>query len=110
LDQEHQLLDQYVMVTVRVPVMFRTKEDEDIYNYIRQNLMLLLKADYFFPLALNILMTMPTFMVWTISNFLQVIEIQSYFNLHFSRNILTFQEATADFINLYNLIPNDLIY
>jgi len=70
LDQEHQLLDQYVMVTVRVPVMFRTKEDEDIYNYIRQNLMLLLKADYFFPLALNILMTMPTFMVWTISNFL----------------------------------------
>jgi len=90
--------------------MFRTKEDEDIYNYIRQNLMLLLKADYFFPLALNILMTMPTFMVWTISNFLQVIEIQSYFNLHFSRNILTFQEATADFINLYNLIPNDLIY
>ena len=110
MDQEHQLLDQYVMVTVRVPVMFRTKEDEDIYNYIRQNLMLLLKADYFFPLALNILMTMPTFMVWTISNFLQVIEIQSYFNLHFSRNILTFQEATADFINLYNLIPNDLIY
>ena len=98
------------MVTVRVPVMFRTKEDEDIYNYIRQNLMLLLKGDYFFPLALNILMTMPTFMVWTISNFLQVIEIQSYFNLHFSRNILTFQEATADFINLYNLIPNDLIY
>ena len=55
--------------------MFSTKQDEDIYNYIKSNLMLLLKMEYFFPLALNIFMTMPTFMVWTISNFLQVIEI-----------------------------------
>lgn len=90
--------------------MFPTKSEEDINNLIKSNLMLLLKGSYFFPLALNIFMTMPTFMVWTISNFLQVIEIQSYFNLHFSRNILTFQEATADFINLYSTIPNDLLY
>ena len=39
-----------------------------------------------------------------------MIEIQSYFNLHFSRNILQFQEATADFINLYGVIPNDYLY
>ena len=55
-------------------------------------------------------MTQPTFIVWTLSNFLQVIEIQSYFNLRYTRNILTFQEATADFINLYKVIPNDLLY
>jgi hypothetical protein len=36
---------------------------------------LLLKVDYFFPIALNFIMTQPTFIVWTISNFLQVIEI-----------------------------------
>jgi hypothetical protein len=73
-------------------------------------MILLLKFDYFFPLALNIFMTQPTFIVWTLSNFLQVIEIQSYFNLRYTRNILTFQEATADFINLYKVIPNDLLY
>lgn len=90
--------------------MFPTKKDEDFYNLLKENMILLLKLDYFFPLALNLLMTQPTFILWTISNFLQVIEIQSYFDLHFSRNILTFQEATADFINLYKIIPNDQLY
>jgi hypothetical protein len=68
-------LADYILVTVKVPVMYPTKSDEDFYNLFKNNMILLLKVDYFFPIALNFIMTQPTFIVWTISNFLQVIEI-----------------------------------
>ena len=75
VDESQIDLSNYIMVTVQVPVMYPTKKDEDFYNLLRDNMILLLKVDYFFPIALNLIMTQPTFILWTISNFLQVIEI-----------------------------------
>lgn len=48
-------------------------------------------------------------MLWTISNFLQIVDLVTLLELQFPVNMQTLLSATQDFINYYTFNP-DIIY
>jgi hypothetical protein len=85
--------------------------DEALLNYISTNLMEngLLVA-FFLPLFLAFFYRVPTYMVWMISNFAQVMEILSFLRIQLPGNVIQISLGLEDFIHMNKPFGPDLLY
>lgn len=65
---------------------------------------------FFVPLFLAIFYTVPTYMVWMISNFAQVMETLSILRITLPGNVIQIQEALKDFIHMNSPVTPDVLY
>lgn len=69
------------MMTADVPKLFSSAADEGKYKAISSQMENIKLAAFYVPLFLSLLYSFPTYMVWMMSNLLQIVEIISYLRI-----------------------------
>ncbi len=78
-------------------------------NFISQYTSIVLTIAFYGPVALSLVYNFPTYMVWLLSNLLQIIEIFSYLRINLPGNVIQIQSGFIDFIHFYS-VPSDFLY
>jgi len=85
------------------------KREFNFYSYFAKGFGEFMDYCFFVPIGLSFIVNVPTSMVWTISNAIQLMQSYQYFMLKFPGNVQIFDESLADFNNIV-LVPNEVLY
>jgi hypothetical protein len=91
-------LNDYIVMTAELPKMFASAEDEASYLAISEQMQTIKLAAFYIPVLLCLVYRFPMYMVWMMSNLLQILEIIGYLRIQLPGNATNAISGLQDFI------------